>query len=195
MLCTDNIAIYQCCFDFLTPCLFLPDQRKFTRGQNRIFNIDMGAVGAGNQDWHHVLLVYLYFVQDCMQHSFQEATYEGPKRLCFPDLLHFSKKIGVLGARLGSRNFTRALGYAKHPLSPMPDFALGRYRVGHISQPADIAVDRYRCWPLSLLVDTAVVGGGGGDLCWPITRQANVTASILCRQRKIWKGCPSLHNR
>ena len=68
-----------------------------------------------------------------------------PKDYVFPDLLHFSKKIGVLGARLGARNFTRALGYAKHPLSPMPDFALGRHRVGHISQPADIAVDRYRC--------------------------------------------------
>ena len=196
MLCTDNIAIYQCCFDFLTPCVFWPDRWEFPRGQNRKFNIDMGAVGAGNQDWHHVLLVYLYFVQDCMQHSFQEATYEGPKRLCFPDLLHFSKKIGVLGARLGARNFTRVLGYAKHPLSPMPDFALARHRVGHISQPANIAVDRYRCWPISLLADTAVGGGGGGVyLCWPITRQVNVTASILCRQRKILKGCPSLHNR
>ena len=62
-----------------------------------------------------------------MQHSFQEATYEGPKRLCFPDLLHFSKKIGVLGARLGARNFTRVLGYAKHPLSVAHAFADARF--------------------------------------------------------------------
>ena len=161
MLCTDNIAIYQCCFDFLTPCLFLPDRRKFTRGQNRIFNIDMGAVGAGNQDWHHVLLVYLYFVQDCMQHSFQDVGYGGPNRLCFPDVFHFSKKIGFLAARLVARNFTRGLGYAKPPLSPLRDIALVRHRVGYISQAADIAVDRHRCWPLSLLADTA---GGGACL-------------------------------
>ena len=50
MLCTDNIAIYQCCFDFLTPCVFWPDRWEFPRGQNRKFNIDMGAVGAGSQD-------------------------------------------------------------------------------------------------------------------------------------------------
>ena len=145
MLCTGNIAIYQCCFDFLTPCLFLPDRRKFARGQKRIFNFDMGSVGAGNQDCHHVLLVYLYFVQDCMQHHFQEVGYEGPDRLCFPDVLHFSKKIGVLAARLVARNFTLALGYAKHPLSPLRDFALYRHRVRHISLATDIAVDKHRC--------------------------------------------------
>ena len=159
MLCTEIIAIYQCCSDFLTPCLFLADRRKFARGQNRLFNIDMGAVGAGNQDWHQVLLVYLYFDQDCMQHSFLEVGYEGPSRLCFPDVSHFSKKIGVLAARLVARNFTRALGYAKRPLSPLRDLALVRHYVGYISQTADIAVDRYRCWPLLLLAGIAVGGG------------------------------------
>ena len=68
-----------------------------------------------------------------MQHSFQEATYEGPKRLCFPDLLHFSKKIGVLGARLGARNFTRALGYAKCPLSVALAFAGASFRILKLS--------------------------------------------------------------
>ena len=165
MLCTDNIAIYQCCFDFLTPCLFLPDRRKFTRGQNRIFNIDMGAVGAGNQDWHHVLLVYLYFVQDCMQHSFQDVGYGGPNRLCFPDVFHFSKKIGFLAARLVARNFTRALGYAKRPLSPLRDIALVRHRVGPTSRWVYIAGCRHRCWQTSMLTIIAVsrhrCGGGG----------------------------------
>ena len=197
MLCTDNIAIYQCCFDFLTPCLFLPDRRKFTRGQNRIFNIDMGAVGAGNQDWHHVLLVYLYFVQDCMQHSFQDVGYGGPNRLCFPDVFHFSKKIGFLAARLVARNFTRALGYAKRPLSPLRNIALGRHHVGPTSRWVYIAGCRHRCWQTSMLTIIAVSRhrwGGRGYVCWPIIRPANVTAQILCRQRKIWKRCPSLSN-
>ena len=200
MLCTDNIAIYQCCFDFLTPCLFLPDRRKFTRGQNRIFNIDMGAVGAGNQDWHHVLLVYLYFVQDCMQHSFQDVGYRGPNRLCFPDVFHFSKKIGFLAARLVARNFTRALGYAKHPLSPLRIIALVRHRVGPTSRWVCIAGCRHCCWMISMLTIIPVsrhrwgAGGLGEHVCWPMIRPANVTAQILCRQRKIWKRCPSLSN-
>ena len=112
-------------------------------------------------------LFQLFFLEKCTYsrlHSFQVVTYEGPKRLCFPDVLHFSKKICVLAARLVTRNFTRALGYAKRPLSPMPDFALGQHRVGHISQPADRVVDRYRCCPLSLLAGSTigvVVGGVG----------------------------------
>ena len=36
---------------------------------------------------------------------------------------HFSKKTRLLAARLGARNFTRALGYAKHPLSGVQAFA------------------------------------------------------------------------
>ena len=156
MLCTDNIAIYQCCFDFLTPCLFLPDRRKFARGQNRIFNIDMGAVGAGNQDWHHVLLVYLYFVQDCMQHSFQDVGYGGPNRLCFPDVFHFSKKIGFLAARLGARNFTRALGYAKRPLSPLHDIGCGQHRVQPTSRVANIAHNGCRMRLTSHTPDIAI---------------------------------------
>ena len=129
--------------------------------ENKIFNSDMGVVEAGTQDSKHVLLVYVYFVQDCMLHSFQEVAYKGPKRLCFPDVLLFSKKICVLAARMVARNFTRALGYAKRPLSPMPDFVLGRHRVGHISQPADSVVHRYRCCPLSMLVGTPVGMGWG----------------------------------
>ena len=80
-----------------------------------------------------------------MQHSFQDLGYGGPNRLCFPDVFHFSKKIGFLAARLVARNFTRGLGYAKPPLSPLRDIALVRHRVGYISQAADIAVDRHRC--------------------------------------------------
>ena len=40
--------------------------------------------------------------------------------------LFFPKKNGVLAARLGARNFTRALGYAKHPLSVVHAFADAR---------------------------------------------------------------------
>ena len=155
MVCTDNIAIYQCCFDFLTPCVFWPDRWEFPRGQNRKFNIDMGAVGAGNQDWHHVLLVYLYFVQDCMQHSFQDVGYRGPNRLCFPDVFHFSKKIGFLAARLVARNFTRALGYAKRPLSPLPDIACCRHHVLSLSRTPDIAYAQHRVCPTSHVADIA----------------------------------------
>ena len=80
-----------------------------------------------------------------MQHSFQDVGYGGPNRLCFPDVFHFFKKIGFLAARLVARNFTRALGYTKRPLSPLRDFALVQHCVGYISQAADIAVDRHRC--------------------------------------------------
>ena len=79
-----------------------------------------------------------------MQHSFQEATYEGPERLCFPDLLHFSKKIGVLGARLGARNFTRVLGYAKHPLSVAHAFAYARFRRRTLSPTLAFADAHFR---------------------------------------------------
>ena len=41
---------------------------------------------------------------------------------------HFSKKIWVLAARLVARNFTRALGYAKRPLSVVHAFAGARER-------------------------------------------------------------------
>ena len=63
-----------------------------------------------------------------MQHSFQDVGYGGPNRLCFPDVFHFSKKIGFLAARLGARNFTRALGYAKRLLSVVHAYADARLR-------------------------------------------------------------------
>ena len=56
------------------------------------------------------------------------------KRLCFLGFCHFSKKIWVLAARLGARNFTRALGYAKHPLSVVHAFADARFRRRTLSQ-------------------------------------------------------------
>ena len=79
-----------------------------------------------------------------MHHSFQEFGYEGPNRLCFPDVLHFSKKIGFLAARLVARNFTWALGYAKRPLSPLPDIAVSGHRGRLTSRSADIAYGRHR---------------------------------------------------
>ena len=39
----------------------------------------------------------------------------GLEKLCFQGYCHFSKKMRVLAARLGARNFTRVLGYAKRP--------------------------------------------------------------------------------
>ena len=49
------------------------------------------------------------------------------QRLCFLGFSYFSKKTWVLAARLGTRNFTRALGYAKHPLSVAHAFADARF--------------------------------------------------------------------
>ena len=51
------------------------------------------------------------------------------KRLCFPDFLPFSRKNGFLAACLVARNFTRAVGYANRPLSPLHDIAVGRHRL------------------------------------------------------------------
>ena len=51
------------------------------------------------------------------------------KILCFHDFLPFSKKNGFLAARLVARNFTRVVGYANRPLSPLHDIAVGRHRV------------------------------------------------------------------
>ena len=44
-----------------------------------------------------------------------------------------------MGARLGDRNFTRALGYAKHPLSVVQFFAVARFRSRTLPHPADNA--------------------------------------------------------
>ena len=57
-----------------------------------------------------------------------------PKNLCFPKFLPFSKKIGRLAARFGAMTFTRALGYAKRPLSVVRAFADARFRRRRLSQ-------------------------------------------------------------
>ena len=50
---------------------------------------------------------------------------------CFLWFCPFSKKIGLLAARFGTRNFTRALGYAKRPLSDAADTAGACIRLFH----------------------------------------------------------------
>ena len=91
-----------------------------------------------------------------MQHSFQDVDYVGPNRLCFPEVLHFSKKIGFLAARLVARNFTRALGYAKRPLSPVPDIAVGWYRMRPTSQLQDLAVVNWRLFTPKIICGVSV---------------------------------------
>ena len=66
------------------------------------------------------------------------------KRLCFLGFCHFSKKIWVLAARLGARNFTRVLGYAKHPLSVAHAFADARFRRRTLSHTHAFADPRFR---------------------------------------------------
>ena len=56
------------------------------------------------------------------------------QRLWFLGFCLFSKKTWVLAARLGARNFTRALGYAKHPLSVVHAFADARFPRRTLSQ-------------------------------------------------------------
>ena len=75
------------------------------------------------------------------------------KGLCFPEFSAFSKKIGFLAARLVARNFTRALGYAKRPLSPLPDIACCRHRVLPLARTPDIAYARHRVHPTSRTPD------------------------------------------
>ena len=77
------------------------------------------------------------------------------KRLCFSDFSPFSKKIGFLAARLVARNFTRALGYAKRPLSPLPDIACCRHRVLPLARTPDIAYAQHRIRPTSCTPDIA----------------------------------------
>ena len=71
------------------------------------------------------------------------------KRLCFLGFCHFSKKIWVLAARLGARNFTRALGYAKHPLSVAHAFADARFCRRTLSQTHAFADARFQRHKLS----------------------------------------------
>ena len=83
-----------------------------------------------------------------MQHSFQDVVYGGPNRLCFPDVFHFSKKIGLLAARLVTRNFTRVVGYANRPLSPLHDIAVGQHRGRPTSRVPAIASVRHGTSPI-----------------------------------------------
>ena len=66
------------------------------------------------------------------------------KRLCFHDFLPFSKKNGFLAARLVARNFTRAVGYANRPLSPLHDIAVARHRCCSTTRALRIAAARPR---------------------------------------------------
>ena len=69
--------------------------------------------------------------------------------LCFQGYCHFSKKMRVLAARLGARNFTRALGYAKRPLSVVLAFADARLRRRTLSQTHAFAWGGHR-WVTAL---------------------------------------------
>ena len=66
------------------------------------------------------------------------------QRLWFLGFCLFSKKTWVLAARLGARNFTRALGYAKHPLSVVHAFADARFRRRTLAQTHAFADTRFR---------------------------------------------------
>ena len=73
----------------------------------------------------------------------------GLEKLCFQGYCHFSKKMRVLAARLGARNFTRALGYAKRPLSVVLAFADARLRRRTLSQTHAFAWGGHR-WVTAL---------------------------------------------
>ena len=55
----------------------------------------------------------------------------------------FPKKNGVLAARLGARNFTRGLGYAKHPLPVLHVFADARFSRRSLTQTQAYADARF----------------------------------------------------
>ena len=82
----------------------------------------------------------------------------GPKNLCFPGILPFSKKLGRLAARFGTMTFTLALGYAKRPLLVVHDFADARFRWRRLSLTHAFADARFRRQRTSLLHSS--VGGG-----------------------------------
>ena len=75
-------------------------------------------------DFLSIFFFFLFFLSETMSLGFT----------------HFSKKNGVLAARLVTRNFTRGLGYAKPPL-PMAhasaDARLRRRRPPQTHAPAD----------------------------------------------------------
>ena len=64
---------------------------------------------------------------------------------------HIFLKNGFLAARLVARNFTRAVGYANRPLSPLHDIAVARHRGWPTSPPSDIAHTLHRCYKPSWL--------------------------------------------
>ena len=67
-----------------------------------------------------------------------------PKNLCFPGFWPFSKKMGLLAARYGAMTFTRALGYAKRPLSVVLAFADARLGRRTLSQTHAFASGGHR---------------------------------------------------
>ena len=77
------------------------------------------------------------------------------QKTMFSWLSPFSKKIGFLAARLVARNFTRALGYAKRPLLPVPDIACWWQRVLVTTRVAAIAYARHCVRPTSHTSDIA----------------------------------------
>ena len=79
------------------------------------------------------------------------------QRLCFLGFCHFSKKTWVLAARLGARNFTRALGYAKHPLSVAHAFADARFCRRTLLQTLAFADARFGRRTLSQTHASAVI--------------------------------------
>ena len=62
--------------------------------------------------------------------------------------------MGLLAARLGAMTFTRALGYAKHPLSVMPAFAYARFRRRTLSQIHAFAHKRFHTRTLSQTISS-----------------------------------------
>ena len=58
-------------------------------------------------------------------------------------IFHFSKKNGILAARLGAINFTRALSYAKRPLLRVARIACRAHRVARASRAVRIACHMY----------------------------------------------------
>ena len=92
------------------------------------------------------------------------------QRLCFLGFCHFSKKTWVLAARLGARNFTRALGYAKHPLSVVHAFADARFRRRTLSQTHACADARFRRRTLLQTHEFA----DGGQPCFTAMQRANI---------------------
>ena len=116
------------------------------------------------------------------------------QRLCFLGFCHFSKKTWVLAARLGARNFTRALGYAKHPLPVLHAYADARLRRRSLTQTLAYADARFRRRTLSQTKCHAQPCS-----CWPpltpppisktSTSGSSLAHSMLYITTTSWKLC------